>query len=165
MSISLKHQMKIKTQYENVKGFNKASLNTLIRKLVDFVDDELKISKESNRELSVLFTDNKKIKELNYKYRKLSEETNVLSFPQNFLIKGINKKTIILGDIVISLEKIKLEAKLQSKNFLDHFTHIFLHGYMHLLGFNHIKRVEAQKMEETEIKILSKLAISNPYIK
>tara|TARA_A100001015_G_C14918094_1_gene683172 strand:+ start:55 stop:528 length:474 start_codon:yes stop_codon:yes gene_type:complete len=157
--------MKIKTQYENVKGFNKASLNTLIRKLVDFVDDELKISKESNRELSVLFTDNKKIKELNYKYRKLSEETNVLSFPQNFLIKGINKKTIILGDIVISLEKIKLEAKLQSKNFLDHFTHIFLHGYMHLLGFNHIKRVEAQKMEETEIKILSKLAISNPYIK
>lgn len=165
MSISLKHQMKIKTQYENVKGFNKASLNTLIRKLVDFVDDELKISKESNRELSVLFTDNKKIKELNYKYRKLSEETNVLSFPQDFLIKGINKKTIILGDIVISLEKIKLEAKLQSKNFLDHFTHIFLHGYMHLLGFNHIKRVEAQKMEETEIKILSKLAISNPYIK
>ena len=113
----------------------------------------------------MLFTDNKKIKELNYKYRKLSEETNVLSFPQNFLIKGINKKTIILGDIVISLEKIKLEAKLQSKNFLDHFTHIFLHGYMHLLGINHIKRVEAQKMEETEIKILSKLAISNPYIK
>ncbi|MDC3090858.1 rRNA maturation RNase YbeY [Rickettsiales bacterium] len=157
--------MKIKTQYDNVKGFNKASLNASIRKLVDFVDYELKISKELNRELSVLFTDNKKIKELNYKYRKLNQETNVLSFPQNFLIKGMNEKTIMLGDIVISLEKIQLEAKLQSKFFLDHFTHIFLHGYMHLLGYDHIKRLEAQRMEETEIKILAKLSISNPYIK
>ena len=157
--------MKIKTQYQNVKGFNKVSLDTLIRKLVDLTDNELKISTEHDRELSVLFTDNKKIKELNYKYRQISKETNVLSFLQDFPVEGIKKKTIILGDIVISLEKIELEARSQSKNFLDHLTHIFLHGYMHLLGFDHLKKKEAQKMEATEIKILSKLSISNPYIK
>ena len=157
--------MKIKTQYQNVKGFNKVSLDTLIRKLVDLTDNELKISTEHDRELSVLFTDNEKIKELNYKYRQISKETNVLSFLQDFPVEGIKKKTIIIGDIVISLEKIELEARSQSKNFLDHLTHIFLHGYMHLLGFDHLKKKEAQKMEATEIKILSKLSISNPYIK
>ena len=68
MSISQKHQMKIKTQYENVEGFNKGSLDTIITELVELVDNELKVGKGFNRELSVLFTNNKKIKELNYKY-------------------------------------------------------------------------------------------------
>ena len=71
MSISQKHQTRIKTQYENVEGFNKGSLDTLIIKLVELVDNELRVSKGCNRELSVLFTNNKKIKELNYKYRKI----------------------------------------------------------------------------------------------
>ena len=164
MSISQKHQTKIKIQYENVEGFNKGSLDTIITELVELVDNELKVGKGFNRELSVLFTNNKKIKELNYKYRKIFKETNVLSFSQDIFIEEIRDKTIIMGDIVISLEKIKFEAKMQSKLFLDHFTHIFLHGYMHLLGFDHIKKEEAQLMEATEIKILSKLSISNPYI-
>jgi probable rRNA maturation factor len=165
LSISQKHQMKIKTQYENVEGFNKGSLETLIRELVEIADNELKVSKKFNRELSVLFTNNKKIKKLNNKYRQISKETNVLAFSQDFFLKeGTKDKTAMMGDIVISLEKIELEAKSQSKFFLDHFTHIFLHGYMHLLGFDHVKKKEAQRMEAIEIKILSKLSISNPYI-
>mgnify|MGYP001455443555 FL=1 len=164
MSISQKHQTKIKTQYENVEGFNKGSLDATVTELVELVDNELRVSKGYNRELSVLFTDNKKIKELNYKYLKIFKETNVLSFSQDFFIEETKDKSIMMGDIVISLEKIQLEAKMQSKLFLDHFTHIFLHGYMHLLGFDHIKKEEAKIMEATEIKILSKLSISNPYI-
>ena len=89
MSISQKHQTKIKTQYENVEGFNIGSLDTLIIELVKLVDNELKVRKGLNRELSVLFTDNKKIKELNYKYRQICKETNVLSFSQDFFIEGV----------------------------------------------------------------------------
>ena len=89
---------------------------------------------------------------------------SVLSFPQNderFVTK--KKSKIILGDIVISLEKIINESKLQDKNLSDHLTHMVIHSLLHLLGLNHEKLKDFKIMKKKEIMILSKLSISSPY--
>ena len=104
------------------------------------------------------------IKKINNKYRKINKSTNVLSFPQNderFVTK--KKSKIILGDIVISLEKVIKESKLQKKQLSDHLTHMVIHSLLHLLGFNHEKLKDFKIMKKKEINVLSKLSISSPY--
>jgi len=116
--------------------------------------------------LSVLLTNDNGIKKINKKYRKINKSTNVLSFPQNekrFVTKKIPK--IILGDIVISLEKIIKESGILNKEFSDHLTHMVIHSLLHLLGFNHEKLKDFKIMKKKEIDALSKLSISSPYIK
>ena len=156
--------MRIKTKYEEVSNFNKVLLDKLISKLVKIAVNELNFKNDFDYEVSILLTDNKKIKDLNHKYRNIRKETNVLAFPQKTSQKSLNEKNHLLGDIVISLEKIKKEAKIQSKEFHEHFVHILLHGLLHLLGYDHMKKNDANEMESKEIKILSKLLIKNPYL-
>ena len=74
-----------------------------------------------------------------------------------------SKHIVILGDIVISLEKIKSEAKIFEKKFSDHLMHMCVHGFLHLFGYNHEKSNEAQIMQRKEITILRKLSIPSPY--
>ena len=114
--------------------------------------------------LSIFLTNNYGIKKLNNKFRKVNKPTNVLSFVQNekFCLNG-SKQVIILGDIVISLEKIRSEAKDLKKKFSDHFIHICIHGLLHLFGYNHQEEFEAKVMQEKEISILKKLSIPSPY--
>lgn len=114
--------------------------------------------------LSIFLTNNYDIKKLNSKFRKINKATNVLSFVQDkkFFI-GRSKQVILLGDIVISLEKIRSEAKVLGKKFSDHFTHMCIHGLLHLFGYNHKKESEAKIMQEKEISILKKLSIPSPY--
>ena len=98
-------------------------------------------------------TDNNGIKKINNKYRKINKSTNVLSFPQNderFVTKKTSK--IILGDIVISLEKIIKESKLQKKQFSDHLAHMVIHSLLHLLGFNHEKLKDFKIMKKKRNK-------------
>ena len=114
-----------------------------------------------NIELSVLISDNKYIKSLNKKYRKIDKATNILSF-SNFEPEN-TEKNIYLGDIIISEEKIILEAKEQQKSFDAHLAHMFIHGFLHLLGYDHANKLEAAEMENLEIKILNDVNIKNPY--
>ena len=84
----------------------------------------------------------------------------MLSFPQNderFVTK--KKSKIILGDIVISLEKVIKESKLQKKQLSDHLTHMVIHSLLHLLGFNHEKLKDFKIMKKKEINVISKLSI------
>ena len=114
--------------------------------------------------VSIFLTDNSDIKKLNNKFRKVNKPTNVLSFVQNekFCLNG-SKQVIMLGDIVISLEKIRSEAKYLKKKFSHHFIHICIHGLLHLFGYNHQEEFEAKVMQEKEISILKKLSIPSPY--
>ena len=114
--------------------------------------------------LSIFLTNNYDIKKLNNKFRKINKPTNVLSFIQDekFCLNG-SKRVILLGDIVISLEKISSEAKNLGKKFPDHFIHMCIHGLLHLFGYNHKKDSEAKIMQEKEISILKKLSIPSPY--
>ena len=116
---------------------------------------------ELNHEVSVLLTNDEEIRELNKKYRKIDKPTNVLSF-------SITSDTIVnelrmIGDIVISKEKILSEAEDQNKTFNDHLAHIVIHGFLHLLNFTHDSKEDSTVMENKEVELLKMIDISNPY--
>ena len=115
---------------------------------------------------SILLTDDAEIKEINFKYRNLNKPTNVLSFKpmiheMNYFKN--NEQEIHLGEIIISMERIFCESKINNVLFKDHFIHIFLHAILHILGYDHEKDSEREKMEKIEISILKNLGIKNPY--
>lgn len=115
-------------------------------------------------EVSILLTDNNHIQLLNREYRSKDKPTNVLSFPQtepqNF---SQNAEFILLGDIIVAFETIKAESVEQNKTTPDHYTHMLVHGLLHLMHYDHITDEEAQIMENLEIQILHDLGIKNPY--
>ena len=114
-------------------------------------------------------TKDKEISEINNKYRNKPYPTNIISFPTNEfqMLMTNNKKTknheIYFGDIVISMEKIILEASDEKKKVQDHFLHLMVHGILHLIGFEHCTERKAKKMEEVEKNILNFVDIKNPY--
>lgn len=100
------------------------------------------------------------MRQYNKAYRSKDQSTNVLSFPSDINEDGI----IHLGDILLSFERISLEAAEGKKSFEDHLYHLIIHGTLHLLGYDHIKKSDANIMENLEILILSDLNIANPYL-
>lgn len=115
----------------------------------------------NNYEVSILLSDNKRIQKLNKTYRKKDKPTNVLSFPSfdDVDLSGFR----YLGDVVVAYETVKDEAFSQNKTFKNHTLHLIVHAALHLLGFDHIDDVDAEKMEKLEINILKDLEIKNPY--
>ena len=153
----------IEFNFEYLGSFSENEIKMILKKSISEVLKEMDFKKEYY--LSVLLTNDNGIKKINKKYRKVNKATNVLSFPQNDE-RLITKKRfkIILGDIVISLEKIIKESKLQNKKPSDHLTHMVIHSLLHLLGFNHEKLKDFKIMKKKEINVLSKLSISSPYV-
>ena len=153
----------IEFNFEYLGSFNENEIKVIVKKAISEVLKEMDFKKKYY--LSVLLTNDSGIKRINKKYRKINKSTNVLSFPQSderLITK--NRFKIILGDIVISLEKIVKESKLQNKEPSDHLTHMVIHSLLHLLGFNHEKSKDFKIMKKKEINILSKLSISSPYV-
>ncbi len=135
---------------------------------VSFVSEVLKHTFENmlngnelNHEVSVLLTNDEEIRELNKKYRKIDKPTNVLSF--SIASDKIVNELRMIGDIVISKEKILSEAKDQNKTFNDHLAHIVIHGFLHLLNFTHDNKEDSTIMENKEVELLKMIDISNPY--
>ena len=122
--------------------------------------------KKKKLNFSILLTNDAEIKEINLKYRNLNKPTNVLSF-QSMIDKSNYFKNaeqeIHLGEIIISMERIFSESKINNVLFKDHFMHIFLHAILHILGYDHEIESERKKMENIEISILKDLGIKNPY--
>ena len=112
-------------------------------------------------EVSILLSDNNHVREVNHEWRALDKPTNVLSFPAVEPDK-INKAAF-LGDIILAYETIAEEAKTEGKSFADHYTHLVIHGFLHLLGYDHDTEEKAELMENLEIAILADLNIPNPY--
>lgn len=106
-------------------------------------------------EINILLTGDKEIQELNAQYRNKNTPTNVLSFETG--------DDFLLGDIVLSFDTLKKQAEEQGISLKNHYAHLLCHGFLHLLGFDHIDEDEAREMEFFEIKILEKLGIENPY--
>ena len=111
-------------------------------------------------ELSIVLTDDAEQQGLNRDWRGIDKPTNVLSFPQ---IEPFGPVTGILGDIVLARETLEREAAELGKPFTDHYTHLVVHGFLHILGYDHIDEAEALVMEGLETKILATLGIPDPY--
>ncbi len=108
--------------------------------------------------LTLLLSNNRKIKVLNKKFRNKNKHTDILSFP--FGQKIINSKEIYLGDIIISFNHIDKPKNLSNKKFREKTIKIFIHGFLHLLGYDHIKNKDYKQMlgyEEKVFKSIKKL--------
>jgi len=125
-----------------------------------------------NVEISILLTGDNQIKQLNKDYRNKDKATNILAFPlygldlrQNCnLDQYLFDNNLILGDLILSLEYIKNEAKIQGKKIDHHLKHLLLHGLLHLIGYDHIADDDRDDMEKLEIRILNDFTINNPYL-
>ena len=104
--------------------------------------------KKKKHEFSILLTNNKEMKKLNHKFRKKNKTTDVLSFP----LKIKNKEKLYVGDIAISFEIIKERSK--KTNFFLEFDKMWIHGYLHLIGYDHKKYNDFKKMLKKEKSIL-----------
>jgi probable rRNA maturation factor len=113
-------------------------------------------------EISLVFTDDESIRQINAEWRQKDKPTNVLSFPAYPLEPG-GKPGPMLGDIVIARETVAREAVDLDKDFDDHLTHLMVHGFLHLFGYDHIGKDEAEEMEGLETRILAALGLSDPY--
>jgi len=107
--------------------------------------------KNKNQEFSILLTSSHKIKKLNNKFRKKNKITDVLSFPLNNVIKT----NTYIGDIAISFEIINKRSKISDFNY--EFDKMWIHGYLHLAGYDHKKNKDYQKMNKKEKLILNYL--------
>lgn len=112
-------------------------------------------------ELSLLFTDDKRIRVINRDWRGFDKATNVLSFPAAPPERIATSP--VLGDIVLAYETLAREAESENKSMADHLSHLVIHGLLHLLGEDHETEAEAARMEGLEIAALARLGIANPY--
>lgn len=113
-------------------------------------------------ELSILLSDNDHVREVNREWRELDKPTNVLSFPAVEPDKIAT--ATFLGDLILAYETIAEESRIDGKSFADHYTHLVIHGFLHLLGYDHDTDQKADQMESLEIAILADLNIPNPYL-
>ena len=130
---------KWKKKIKNPNSFFKKRLNKL-NKISSF--------KRKNCEFTVFLTNNKKMKSLNFKFRKKNKPTDVLSFPLNQL-----KKSEYIGDIAISFEIVNQRSKFS--NFFLELDKMWIHGYFHLIGYDHKKIIDFKKMSKKENSVLN----------
>ena len=130
---------KWKNKIKNPNNYFKKKLDKL-NKISSF--------KKKKHEFSVLLTNNKKMKNLNFKFRNKDRPTDVLSFPFSKL-----KKSEYIGDIAISFEIVNQRAK--SSNFFFELDKMWIHGYFHLIGYDHKKLIDFKKMTKKENLVLN----------
>lgn len=133
---------KWKKKIKNIKNYFKLKQ----RKFNNYYNSQKKI-----KEFTVLLTNNSKMKNLNKKYRKINKPTDVLSFPLNMKIKS----KIYLGDIAISYEIVNKRS--YNSSFVYELDKMWIHGYLHLSGYDHIKNLDFEKMYKKENLIFKQL--------
>ena len=140
-----------KTNYSVIQEENKEYENT-ISKVVEKCFEEENLQNK-NLYINVILTNPKNIKETNKKYRNIDKETDVLSFPmfEKEEIQNIEGNIPdVLGDIVISIEKVKEQAKEYGHSFERELSYMVVHGFYHLMGYDHIKEEDKNIMRQKE---------------
>jgi probable rRNA maturation factor len=132
---------------------------TIVRKAIQAA---AKAGSTPRAELAIVLTDDSAIHVLNRDWRKVDAPTNVLSFPAK-MAPARRGAPRLLGDIVIAYETIAREATAAGKPFEHHLIHLAVHGFLHLLGYDHVTDRDAKKMERLEVAILARLGLSDPY--
>ena len=122
----------------------------------------LNFDKNINYYLNIILLNNKKMKKLNLKFKKINKTTDVLTFVSTFENISYNKTKFC--DIFFSAERIIIDTKNNKINFYDHFTHLLVHSFLHINGYMHKRVKDFTKMQKTEIEILNKMGLQNPYL-
>lgn len=133
---------------------------SLITKLDEFLISILSSESIEDSNINVSFISSEEMRELNKQFRGIDKDTNVLSFENQDISK---EHTKVLGDIAISYPYVVNEAIVSEKDLDSHISHMFIHGILHILGYDHENESEADNMEAKEIEFLSKFNIINPY--
>lgn len=123
------------------------------------------LTARNKAEVSILLADDPTLRDLNRTYRGQDKPTNVLSFAFGDTDDAPAPPDApwLLGDLALAFETVAGEADQQNKRLSDHFTHLVVHGMLHLLGYDHIDASDADRMEGLETTILAGLGISDPY--
>lgn len=134
----------------------------LVRDAASAAFDRLGVD-TAGKVLSISLADDDTVAELNRQWRGKAKPTNVLSFPagQDMAIPPGEPRP--LGDIILASGVVAAEAEAQSKRIEDHFTHLVVHGILHIMGYDHLVEAEAEEMESLEKDILAKLGVADPY--
>jgi probable rRNA maturation factor len=136
----------------------KRELQALARRAIDAAVEVLEL--EPRGELSLAFTDDARMREINKAWRGKDSPTNVLSFPA---ARAAQPEGTLLGDVILSAETVAKEAELADKPLEDHMAHLLIHGFLHLLGHDHKTGPDAEKMEQLERVALKRVGIPDPY--
>jgi probable rRNA maturation factor len=135
----------------------RADIETTVAMARDMADAEI----VEDAELSLVLTDDASIRVINRDHRGFDKPTNVLSFPQDD--PDADAYGPMLGDIVVAHETVTREAVDDGISFRAHFLHMIVHGFLHLVGYDHLNDDEAEEMEGLETAILARLGIADPY--
>ncbi|OLP59248.1 rRNA maturation RNase YbeY [Xaviernesmea oryzae] len=143
------------------------ALEMLAERVIDAAAAYLEVAEgqpfpQNPSELSLVFTDDDSVRAINAEWRGQDKPTNVLSFPA-FPVEPGDEPGPMLGDIVLAQETIAREAADLGTPFEEHLSHLLVHGFLHLLGYDHIDPREAERMEALESRILIGLGLSDPY--
>jgi probable rRNA maturation factor len=116
-------------------------------------------------ELSIVLADDATVQSLNREWRGQDKPTNVLSFAalDDEDAPVVEGAPLLLGDVVLAWETTAAEATESGKPLADHFSHLVVHGVLHLLGYDHQDEDEAEEMEALETSLLAALGIADPY--
>ena len=143
----------------------KETYEKTIEKVLKQCFKEEKLEK-TNLYITITLTNSEIIKEINREYRNIDKATDVLSFPmfekdelETKLNSNLFKYEEVLGDIVISIPKVEEQAKEYGHSFERELSYMVVHGFYHLMGYDHIKEEDKKKMRPKEDKILNKLKI------
>jgi probable rRNA maturation factor len=147
------------------EGDAEAVIHRAIATAAGFVESDLADKGFGEAELAVMLTDDAGIRTLNLNWRGIDKPTNVLSFPALPPTgrAGPDDAPPMLGDIAIAYETTRREADDEQKPFDHHLSHLAVHGFLHLIGYDHESDAEAEAMETLEAEILAQLGIPNPY--
>ena len=137
----------------------------IIRKVIETCFEEEKLQ-NSKLYVNVILTNPKNIKEINTKFRNIEKETDVLSFPMfekediEIFKNSENEIEEVLGDIIVSIERVKEQAIEDGHSFERELAYMIVHGFYHLMGYDHMTEEDKSKMRPKEEKILEKLKIT-----
>lgn len=137
----------------------KVELNSDINDIIEEVIKSVLLleNKSLNYEISVSLVDNQEIKELNKDYRNMDKETDVLSFPMEDDFNLLD--TIILGDIIISIEKALEQSQNFSHSLYREISYLTAHSMLHLLGYDHMNDEDKRKMRQKEKDIMKEIKL------
>lgn len=142
------------------------SYDKIVEKVLQKCYEEEKLL-DSKLIITITFTTPEQIHKINKEYRQVDRPTDVLSFPmfeRKELEEKITKQDFehedVLGDIIISIEKVKEQAIEYGHSFERELSYMLVHGFYHLMGYDHIKEEEKKEMRPKEEKILNELKIT-----